>query len=124
MKKLFLAALSVLAFNAMNAQTTEIEKSKTEYTKNREEGIEARAQRDVEELDKQLQLTPEQKQKAHDIIVTKIKKQIEVRAKYRNREDNNQAEQRKTELTAISEEYKTSIKGILTPSQIEKFNTL
>src|ERR1700752_744854 len=101
MKKLFLAALSILAINTMNAQTTNVEKTKTEYTKNREESIEAKAQRDVDALDKQLVLTSEQKQKAHDIIVTKINKQIELRAKYSNREDNTMAEQRKAELNSI-----------------------
>jgi len=124
MKKLFLAALSLLAVNAMNAQTTEVEKSKTEYTKTRGEGIEARVQRDVDALDKQLTFTPEQKQKAHDIILTKMNKQVEVRSKYTNREDATTADQRKADLNAIKEEYKTSMKGILTPSQIEKFNTI
>lgn len=123
MKKLFLVALSVLAVNAMDAQTLNVEKSKTEYTKNREESVEARAQRDLEILDKQLTLTPEQKEKAHGFIVTKIKKQIEVRGKYTNREDATQAELRKKELNTITEEYKTSMKGILTPGQVEKFNT-
>ena len=124
MKKLFLAALSILAINTMNAQTTNVEKTKTEYTKNREESIEAKAQRDVDALDKQLVLTSEQKQKAHDIIVTKINKQIELRAKYSNREDNTMAEQRKAELNSITDAYKTSMKGILTPDQITKFNAL
>lgn len=126
MKKLFLIALSAFAVSSMNAQTTNETPtvSKTEYTKNRAEGIEARAQRDVDALDKQLTLTAEQKEKAKAFVVTKINKQTEVRAKYRNREDNDMAEKRKTELTAINEEYKTNIKSILTPSQVEKFNAM
>lgn len=124
MKKIILAALSILSANCINAQEPlQLKPSKTEYTKNREENIEARAQRDVNALDKELSLTDDQKKKAHDFSVIKINKMRETRAKHSNTENTNES-QRKSELYAVMDEYKANIKSILTPSQLEKFSAM
>lgn len=123
MKKLILATLSVLAVNCLNAQTTDLNVTKTEVKKTREENVEAKAQREVDALNKELTLNDEQKLKAHDFIVTKINKQKELRAKYGSSRDEASAAQRSAELQAIKDEFKANMKSILTPEQFEKFST-
>lgn len=119
MKKIIFAALSVLSFNMMNAQEIT---SKAEYTKNKTESIEMKAQRDVETLNSQLSLNDEQKKKIQEYSVTKYTKSIEIRQKYSNSETD--AAKRKEELNSVMEEYKKNVQGVLTKEQIEKFNTL
>ena len=123
MKKIFLVAISVLVVNAINAQTMDVSKSKVEVSKSRVEATEAKAERDVEAL-KALSLTDEQKKKVHDFSIIKINKLRGIRAKNHSQDGTNNQTQTKSEVDAVMNEYKSNVKSILTPSQIEKYNAM
>lgn len=80
--------------------------------------VEQRAQMSVDELTKKVALTEEQKPKVYDLALTRAKSVDAIREKYKGQPENK--ETAKKEIEAVRKTYRQSVKGILTPEQIEK----
>lgn len=111
MKKMILLLAVIFAVNSAVAQNEAKKgKGKGKLT------VEQRAQRSVDNLDKSVTLTAEQKPKVYDLSLTRAKKVDEIKAKYKGQPE--KKEEVKAEMKAVHKEYRTAVKGILTPEQI------
>lgn len=79
---------------------------------------EQRAQKNVDELDKVVTLTEDQKPKVKELALTRISKADAIRDKYKGQPDKKAAV--KTEVDVVKKEYRQAVKAILTPEQLEK----
>ena len=116
MKRMILlaAGLFVLA-TATQAQEATAQKPSTATAKHERLTPEQRAQKNVDEIDRVATLTPEQKVKVKELALAKIAKMQDVRAKYKD-----QAEMAKKEQLEIRQNFRESLKTVLTPEQQEK----
>ncbi len=111
MKKMILLLAVIFTVNSVVAQD-EAKKGKGKGKPT----LEQRAQRSVDNLDKSVTLTAEQKPKIYDLALTRAKKVDEIKAKYKGQPE--KKEEAKTEMKAAHKEYRTAVKTILTPEQI------
>jgi len=79
---------------------------------------EERAQISVDELDKIVSLSSDQKTKVYNLALNRAKSVDEVIMKYKGQPD--KREQAKQEIQQIRKNYRQEVKKILTPEQIEK----
>jgi protein CpxP len=119
MKKLMvLLSIALLVVSVSNAQSTS-QKAKTEKPAKQEKLTpEQRAQRNVEELDKVVSLTADQKTKVSSLALDKVKKAEAIRSKYKGQKENKEA--MKSEIESVRKEFRQNVKSLLTPEQLEK----
>ena len=79
---------------------------------------EQQAQKNVDKLNAELTLTPDQKLKIHDLAVNRANKANEIRVKYKGQTEKEETAQK--ELDAIRKEYHEAVKSLLTAEQLEK----
>ncbi len=79
---------------------------------------EQRAQKSVDELDKIVGLTSDQKTKVYELALNRAKSVDAIIEKYKGQPD--KKEQAKMEIHQIHKNYRQQVKTILTPEQIEK----
>lgn len=118
MKKIILLAACLFTLTtATKAQ--EVAKAKTETRAQHVKLTpEQRAQKNVDELDKVVTLTEDQKPKVKELALTRISKADAIRDKYKGQPDKKAAV--KTEVDVVKKEYRQAVKAILTPEQLEK----
>ena len=114
MKKILIMLTIALSFNAAFAQET-IKNVQPKGKGKGKQPVEARAQRSVDNLDKIVTLTPEQKTKVYDLSLARAKKHDEIREKYKGQAD--KKEEAKTEMKANQKEYRSAVKLLLTEEQ-------
>src|SRR6478609_107909 len=116
MKRMIVLAAGLFVFaTATQAQETTGEKPSTATAKHERLTPEQRAQKNVDEIDRVAALTPEQKIKVKELALVKIGKMQDARAKYKD-----QAELAKKEQLEIRQNFKESLKSVLTAEQQEK----
>ena len=127
MKKVIVLAICLFAVsNVINAQEVP-KKPKSETTESMKvEGKEhhekktpeQRTQKQLDELNTDVTLTEEQKPKIYDLVLVKVKKIDEIKAKYKGQPENKEVA--KKEIDAVRKDFRQNLKSILTPAQIEK----
>ncbi|HEY1038310.1 MAG TPA: hypothetical protein VGF30_02845, partial [Bacteroidia bacterium] len=113
MKKILIMLTIALSFNAAFAQETN---KKAQPKGKGKQPVEARAQRAVDNLDKTVTLTPEQKTKVYDLSLARAKKHNEIREKYKGQPE--KKEEAKAEMKANQKEYRAAVKLLLTEEQL------
>lgn len=116
MKKLALLIAAFIFVNNISAQQ-DSKKPHEEKEAKAKLTVEQRAQRSVDNLDKEVTLTADQKTKVYDFALARAKKTDEIIAANKGKE---KKEARETAIKANQKEYRQNVKGILTPEQIEK----
>ncbi len=116
MKKLLVVFALVFAAGAINAQ---------ENGKGKKEGKvkstpEQRAQKSVDNLDKTVALTAEQKPKVYDLALARAKKVDAIREANKGKKTPEEKEAMKKEIKAAHKEYRDAVKPILTQEQKDK----
>ena len=120
MKKIILLAACVFTIStATRAQETkEPVKANTERHKHEKLTPEQRAQKHVDKLNGDVTLTEAQKPKVYDQAMVMVKKNEEIKEKYKAQPENREAA--KKEMSAVRKEYHKNINTILTPEQSSK----
>ena len=114
MKKVIVLAIGLVSmFTTIHAQQTAALAAKKEKLT-----TEQRAQKNVDELDKIVTLSADQKAKVKELALTRIGKADAVRGKYKGQADSKEAI--KKELAPARSEYKQAVRAILTPEQLTK----
>ncbi len=119
MKKVILIAACLFSLTVVNAQDV----TATTPAKKAERASltpEQRAQKQTDELNTIVVLTADQKTKVYDLALAKVKKVEEIKVKYKDSQDRNQES---VELSPVRKEFQQNVKALLTPEQIEKYNT-
>lgn len=118
MKKLILIAASLFTVNTvLNAQDINAKAKAPRETKQKQP-IEKRAQRNVDHLNSMVVLTEDQKQKVLVLSIEKIKKADEIRERFKN--DPEKHNKMYPEMQVVKENYRNSVRSLLTPEQLEK----
>jgi len=122
-KNIFIAsALVILSASTISAQEVPTKQknglTKEQRLEKRENNLEQRAQKHVDALNTDVQLTTDQQTKVKELAAAKIKKVQEVKAKYGDKPENK--ELAKKEMNEARMEYRKSVKALLTPEQLEK----
>lgn len=126
MKKIVLMmAIAVGLTTAVNAQEVIKEKDaktnrqvKDGKAKPQVKTPEERAQKSVDQLNKAVGLTDDQKTKIYDLALNRAKQVDAVREKYKGQQGNK--ETAKGEIATIKKDYRKAVKSILSPEQVEK----
>lgn len=118
MKKVILIAASFFAFaTTTNAQQkTTTSQQQTQPTPKQKLTPEMRAQKTVDELVKEVNLTEDQKPKIYGIALERAKKIDEIRTKYKGQKENK--ELAKQEIGAIRKESRKDVMASLSPEQV------
>lgn len=82
---------------------------------------EQRAQKNIDNLNKVVVLTEDQKPKIHTLALDHATKADAIRVKYKGQPENKEIAQK--ELDVVRKEYRKSVKALLTPEQLEKVKT-
>lgn len=116
MKKLLVVFALVFAGSTINAQEPVAAKKpvKTKLT------AEQRAQKSVDNLDKTVTLTEDQKPKIYDLALTRAKKVDAIREANKGKKTPEQKEAMKKEIKAAHKEYRDGVKPLLTQEQKDK----
>lgn len=119
MKKLFLFFTVVLFVSSAIAQVNakKVDGLKPVARPKGKPTIEQRAQRSVDNLDKAVTLTADQKTKILALATEHEKKLEAIKGKYIGKESDADKEAAKSELKTAHKEYRTAVKGILTSDQ-------
>lgn len=119
MKKIILIATAfVVTSLSINAQEKPKDPAQRKARMEKQQNtVEQRAQRNVNQLNAEVNLTQEQQVKVKELAIVRIKKADEIKAKYKDQPENNEAA--KKELTVVRKEFKTGVKAILTAEQIQ-----
>lgn len=122
-KNIFIAsALVILSASTISAQEVPTKQknglTKEQRLEKRENNLEQRAQKHVDVLNADVQLTTDQQTKVKELAAAKIKKVQEIKAKYGDKPENK--ELAKKEMNEARMEYRKSVKALLTPEQLEK----
>lgn len=116
------ASIVILATSTIIAQEVPTKQkngmTKEQRMQKHENNAELRAQKHVDGLNKDVELTADQQTKVKDLALAKIKKVDEIKAKYANKPE--AKEEAKKEMTEARKDYRKSVKAILTPEQMEK----
>lgn len=118
-KVILLAACCIALATSVNAQETS-KPLKSDKSIREKKTPEQRAQKQMETLIKDINLTPEQKPKVYDLFLVKVKKAEEINTKYKGQPNN---EARNKELVANRKQTHHSLKALLTPEQFEILKT-
>lgn len=128
MKQLILMSACVLILNTITTAQEVVKDQKThehkegkgkqKHTKHEVKKPEERAQKNVDQLNKTVDLTDDQKTKVHELALTRITKVDAIREKYKGQEGSK--EEMKKELMVVKKEYRQSVKALLTPEQLDK----
>jgi Spy/CpxP family protein refolding chaperone len=108
MKNLFLILIGICSIHAASAQNGKGGQAKPTP--------EQRAQKSVDNLDKAVTLTADQKTQVYNLALTRAQKVDEIRTKYKGQPD--QRETAKKEVRAAHKEYALAVKPLLTPDQL------
>lgn len=120
MKKLILLAVCFLVVTtSVNAQESP-QPPKSEKPGREKKKPEQRAQKQMEILNDEVNLTPEQKPKVYDLFLTKVKKADEINEKYK---DKPKDESKNKELVANRKQTHQQLKAVLTVEQFEILKT-
>lgn len=116
MKKLLVVFALVFAGSTINAQEPVAAKKpfKTKLT------AEQRAQKSVDNLDKTVTLSEDQKPKIYDLALTRVKKVDAIREANKGKKTPEEKEAMKKEIKAAHKEYRDAVKPILTQEQKDK----
>ena len=115
MKKIILLAAGLFVFaTATQAQET-TERTATANVKQERLTPEQKAQRNVDEIDRVVALTAEQKVKVKELALARITKMQELRSQHKDQAELVQKEQRE-----IKQNFKDGLKSVLTAEQQEK----
>jgi len=117
MKKLLVVLALVFAGSTINAQEATAAGKKPAKVK---ATAEQRAQKSVDNLDKAVILTPEQKTQVYDLALTRAKKVDSIREANKGKKTPEEREAMKKEVKAAHKEYRTAVKAILTQEQKDK----
>jgi hypothetical protein len=115
MKDFMIAAIAVMALFTSTytyAQQKAGKPTKEKLT------IEQRAQKNVEEIDKIVSLTTDQKAKVKELATVRITKADAIREKYKGQAD--KKEEMQKELMPVRKEFKEGLKSILSKDQLLK----
>ncbi|MBC7696425.1 MAG: hypothetical protein H7141_13375 [Burkholderiales bacterium] len=114
MKKVILLAGCFIAL-ATSVSAQEIAKpTKADHSAREKKTPEQRAQKQMETLSTEVNLTPEQKPKVYDLFLTKVKKADEINEKYKTQPKD---EAKNKELVANRKQTHQNLKVVLTPEQ-------
>lgn len=115
MKKLLVLLALVFAVGTISAQDAKGKKpAKGKPTP------EQRAQKSVDNLDKAVILSAEQKTQVYDLALTRAKKVDAIREANKGKKTPEEREAMKKEIKAAHKEYRTAVKAILTQEQKDK----
>jgi Spy/CpxP family protein refolding chaperone len=116
MKKIILLAAGLFVFaTATQAQETTERSASTANVKHERMTPEQKAQKNVDEIDRTVALTAEQKVKVKELALARITKMQELRGKHADQAELVQKEQRE-----IRHNFKEGLKSVLTAEQQEK----
>lgn len=123
MKKLAMIIISGAIMTCINVQAQTqspnvANSSQQSSPKKQKLSPEQRAQKSVDELDKIVGLTSDQKNKVYNLALERAKAVDAVFEKYKGQPD--KKELAKQEVHEIRKKYRQEVKNILTPEQIEK----
>lgn len=116
MKKLLVLLAMVFAVGTIGAQ----EEAKGKKPAKVKLTAEQRAQKSVDNLDKSVTLTPDQKTQVYDLALTRAKKVDAIREANKGKKTHEEREAMKKEIKAAHKEYRTAVKAILTQEQKDK----
>lgn len=120
-KSLLICSALFIASLTINAQDTKPEKHEKGAAKanhpEKKRTPEERASKEVEHLNNVAGLSEDQKTKVKDLALAKVQKMDAIREKYKGLEN---IEEAKKEMKVVRKDYRQSIKGVLTPEQLEK----
>ncbi len=123
MKKVIL--ITVCAFttisniHAQEIPTKHLDKESTHLAKPKNKlSVEQKAQKHVDELNTDVNLSEEQKSKVYNLALTKVKKVEEVKLKYKGKPE--AKELAKNEIQSIKKEFRENVKLILNKEQLAK----
>lgn len=116
MKNIMTASIAIMAiFITTHAQATfERNAKQTKLT------VDQRAQRNVDEIDKMVSLTTDQKAKVKELATIRITKADAIREKYKGQADKKEEIQK--ELMPVRKEFKDALKSVLTKEQLLKLH--
>jgi Spy/CpxP family protein refolding chaperone len=117
MKKLLVVLALVFAGSTINAQEATAAGKKPAKVK---ATAEQRAQKSVDNLDKTVTLTEDQKPKIYDLALTRAKKVDAIREANKGKKTPEEKEAMKKEIKAAHKEYRDGVKPILTQEQKDK----
>lgn len=120
MKKLLVVLALVFAGSTINAQEATATGKKPVKVK---ATAEQRAQKSVDNLDKAVTLTAEQKTQVYDLALTRAKKVDAIREANKGKKTPEEREAMKKEVKAAHKEYRSAVKLILTQEQKDKLKT-
>lgn len=127
MKKVILAAAALFVLSttvfAQEAQPTKKQNGKGAAHPKKEQGMqkqtpEQRAQKSVDQLDKAVTLTAEQKPKIYELALTRAKSVDAIREKYKGQKEMHK--EMGAEIQEVRKTFRKEAKGVLTPEQLEK----
>ncbi|MBK6835867.1 MAG: hypothetical protein IPG89_17010 [Bacteroidetes bacterium] len=116
MKKLLVVFALVFAGSTINAQEPVAAKKPVKMKATAEQ----RAQKSVDNLDKTVTLTEDQKPKIYDLALTRAKKVDAIREANKGKKTPEEKEAMKKEIKAAHKEYRDGVKPILTQEQKDK----
>lgn len=116
MKKLLVVFALVFAVSAINAQ----DNGKGKKDGKGKSTPEQRAQKSVDNLDKAVTLTADQKTKVYDLALTRAKKVDAIRESNKGKKTPDEKEAMKKEIKAAHKEYRAAVKPLLTQEQKDK----
>ena len=120
MKKVILIAACFIALGAsVNAQET-TNPQKGDKSMREKKTTEQRAQKQMETLNAEIGLTPEQKPKVYDLFLAKVKKADEINTKYKGESEKEAIDK---ELVANRKQTHQNLKTVLTPEQFSILKT-
>ena len=119
MKKIILIATVIVASNlSIIAQEKPKDPAqRVSRMEKQQNSVEQRAQKNVNQLNAEVNLTQEQQVKVKELAIVRIKKADEIRAKYKDQVEGKEIA--KKELEAVRKDFKTGVKAVLTNEQIQ-----
>lgn len=119
MRKIILIATAIVVTSlSINAQEKPKDPAQRKARMEKQQNTaEQRAQRNVNQLNAEVNLTQEQQVKVKELAIVRIKKADEIRAKYKDQPESKEAA--KKELDVVRKEFKTGVKAVLTAEQIQ-----
>ena len=114
MKKIILILTVLLASAATYAQN-DAKKMRKEQA-----SPEERAQKSVDQLNKKVGLSEEQKPKIYDLAITRAKKMEEIRTTYNPKKNPDERPKARKEIQECRKNYREGVKLVLTKEQKEK----
>lgn len=120
MKKVILIAACLLSLTVANAQEKP-SGSRKSMKEVKHQTPEQRAQKDVDRLGSEINLTADQKTKIYDLSLNKAKQTDEARSKQKAGDDRAAMEKA---LKTVKQDYRKAVQAVLTPEQLQQLKAI